>query len=68
MVKSKDGSSAFSPMGDVLNSQAVSWVPMLSAAAQRFDQEYRGEPFDLPEEVEALPVFRDWAAGSLNSR
>ena len=68
MVKSKDGSSAFSPMGDVLNSQAISWVPMLSAAAQRFDQEYRGEPFDLPEEVEALPVFRDWAAGSLNSR
>ncbi|MEL6472328.1 MAG: class I SAM-dependent methyltransferase [Cyanobacteria bacterium J06623_4] len=58
----------FSPMGEVLKSKSVPWLPMISAVAKRFDQEYSGESFDLPEEVEALPVFRDWAAGSLNSR
>jgi len=57
-----------SVMGDVLKSKSVPWLPMISAAAARFDKEYAGESFDLPEEVEALPVFRDWAAGSLNSR
>ncbi|WP_121968095.1 class I SAM-dependent methyltransferase [Leptolyngbya sp. BC1307] len=60
--------SSQSPLGDVLQAKSVPWLPMISAVAQRFDAEYAGESFDLPEEVEAMPVFRDWAAGSLNSR
>ncbi len=60
--------SSQSPLGDVLQAKSVPWLPMISAVAQRFDAEYAGKSFDLPEEVEAMPVFRDWAAGSLNSR
>lgn len=58
----------FSPMGDVLKSKSEGWGQMIAAAATRFDKAFAGEAFDLPEEVEALPVFRDWAAGSLSSR
>jgi len=61
-------SGQFSPMGDVLKSKSVPWLPMISATAQRYDAEYAGKSFELPEEVEAMPVFRDWASGSLGSR
>ncbi len=61
-------SGQFSPMGDVLKSKSVPWLPMISATAERYDAEYAGKSFDLPEEVEAMPVFRDWAAGSLSAR
>ena len=61
-------SSAQSPLGEVLKAKAVPWLPTISAVGQRFDQEYQGKSFELPEEVEAMPVFRDWAAGSLTSR
>ncbi|MEO0885290.1 MAG: class I SAM-dependent methyltransferase [Cyanobacteria bacterium J06634_6] len=64
---SKSGGQ-FSPMGDVLKSKTVSWAPMIAATAQRYDAEYSGKSFDLPEEVEAMPVFRDWAGGSLGAR
>jgi SAM-dependent methyltransferase len=36
--------------------------------AQRYDREYRGQLPQLPPEVEALPLFRDWASGKLGSR
>lgn len=61
-------SGQFSPMGDVLRSKTVPWLPMISTTAQRYDAEYAGKSFELPEEVEAMPVFRDWAAGSLGAR
>lgn len=60
--------SAQSPLGDVLQPKSVSWLPAISAVGQRFEKEYQGKSFDLPEEVEAMPVFRDWAAGSLTAR
>ena len=34
--------------------------------AERFNRQYRGEVFELPPEVEAMPIFRDWAAGTLS--
>lgn len=43
-------------------------VGQLQAVAQRFDQEYRGESFELPDEVEEMAVFREWVAGSLTPR
>lgn len=61
-------SKGSSLLGDVLKDKAVEWPPMIAAATERFNAEYEGKSFDLPEEVEAMPVFRDWAAGSLNSR
>lgn len=43
-------------------------ISQLQAVAQRFDQEYRGESFDVPDEVQELAVFRDWVSGSLTPR
>jgi ubiquinone/menaquinone biosynthesis C-methylase UbiE len=46
----------------------TAWIPSLDTVARRFNQEYEGIPFDLPDEVEAMPIFRDWASGGLTSR
>lgn len=45
----------------------VPQVP-LAAVAKRFNQQYRSEAFDLPAEVEGMPIFRDWASGKLAER
>ena len=39
-----------------------SWQVLLSQVASRFDREYRGEAFALPEEVEAMPIFLESVA------
>jgi SAM-dependent methyltransferase len=57
-----------SALAEVLKAKSVSWLPMIAAVGQRFEAEYEGKAFDLPQEVEAMPVFRDWAGGALNSR
>lgn len=42
--------------------------PALGAIALRFNKDYRREPFSLPPEVEAMPIFRDWASGALAAK
>lgn len=44
------------------------WQTRISRLAERFNREYRGETFELPEEVEAMPIFHDWAAGKLQAK
>ncbi|MBC7972286.1 MAG: class I SAM-dependent methyltransferase [Verrucomicrobia bacterium] len=44
------------------------WQRQIPAVAVRFNREYRGEAFDLPEEVEAMPIFRERASGSLQTK
>lgn len=51
-----------------LGDRSFDWQPQIAAVAQRFSKEYRGESFELPPEVEAMPIFRDWTGGSLTSR
>jgi len=41
---------------------------LLKAVAVRFNQQYLGKAFELPPEVEAMQVFHDWAAGSLETK
>ncbi|MDJ0704722.1 MAG: class I SAM-dependent methyltransferase [Leptolyngbyaceae cyanobacterium MO_188.B28] len=36
--------------------------------ANRFNREYRGESFNLPPEVEGMPIFREWASGALSAK
>lgn len=36
--------------------------------AQRYSREYRGEAVEVPDFVEAMPVFQEWVAGTLTSR
>ena len=45
-----------------------SWSDRFETVAQRYDREYRGETVEVPESVEALPVFQDWVAGRLSAR
>lgn len=47
-----------------LESAQATWVEV----AKRFDRQYRGEAFELPAEVEAMPIFRDWVAGTLSTK
>ena len=42
--------------------------PLLNAVALRFNRQYLGQAFELPPEVEAMQVFHDWAAGSLETK
>jgi SAM-dependent methyltransferase len=44
------------------------WLPLIETVADRFDREYRGESFELPDEVEAMPIFRDRMAGTLTAK
>lgn len=45
-----------------------SWQLTLKQLAERFDRQYRGQAFDLPEEVQAMPIFQDWIGGQLTTR
>lgn len=45
--------------------QTFNWQDQSQAVAQRFNQEYQGKAFDLPAEVEAMPIFQEWQAGRL---
>jgi SAM-dependent methyltransferase len=45
--------------------QSNIWQTQLTPVAERFNRQYRGEAFELPAEVEAMPIFREWVAGTL---
>lgn len=51
-------------LGEVLNSSSA-WQAQVSATTVRYNQEYKGQPFDLPPDVESMPIFRDWTSGAL---
>ncbi len=68
MAKKNSQASNHSGLASVLSQSSDQWHDPLVAVAARFNQEYRGETFSLPEEVEAMPIFRDWASGLLTSR
>ncbi|MEC4885433.1 MAG: class I SAM-dependent methyltransferase [Scytonema sp. PMC 1070.18] len=36
--------------------------------ANRFNRQYQGETFELPSEVKAIPIYRDWLAGTLSTK
>lgn len=36
--------------------------------AYRFNRQYQGEAFELPEEVEAMPIFKEWVGGALAAK
>jgi SAM-dependent methyltransferase len=43
-----------------LKLQQPDWSSEIDRVKQRFDREFKQEAFDLPAEVEAMPIFRDW--------
>jgi SAM-dependent methyltransferase len=52
-------------LSNFLGDRSQSWQPQLDAVALRFNREYRREPFELPAEVESMPIFQEWSAGLL---
>ncbi len=44
------------------------WQSQIAAVTTRFNREYQGDAFDLPEEVEAMPIFRERASGLLQAK
>lgn len=52
------------PGGEV-SKQTELWQKQMIAVADRFNREYRGEAFELPEEVEAMPIFQERVSGTL---
>lgn len=56
-------------LSNLLGDRTVAtWDSQLTAVAARFNQEYRREAFELPEEIEAMPIFREWASGALGAK
>ncbi len=55
-------------MSKAFTSQADDWTPAIATVQKRYDREYRNEAFDLPEEVESMPLFREWVSHTLSSK
>lgn len=51
-----------------MTSNSESFASLVEFVGKRFEQEYKHEPFSLPPEVEAMPLFREWVSGALGSR
>ncbi|MCD8489934.1 MAG: class I SAM-dependent methyltransferase [Desertifilum sp.] len=51
-----------------LTNASEDWNTKLSAVATRYNRAYRQEAFELPAEVEAMPIFREWTSGSLEAK
>jgi SAM-dependent methyltransferase len=69
MAKGKSQPAAQGTLANFLSQASDSqWNATISAVAQRFSREYRGEAFSLPDEVEAMPIFREWTTGALAPR
>ncbi len=62
MVYSNDKASSW------FAAESNPWQAQITGVANRFNQEYRGEPFKLPEAVEAMPIFQERAAGTLQAK
>lgn len=68
MTKGHNYNSPSNYLSGLPTDQVTNWQEQIAAIATRFNREYRREPFDLPAEVEAMPVFREWAAGKLSAK
>ncbi|MEO0947527.1 MAG: class I SAM-dependent methyltransferase [Cyanobacteria bacterium J06641_5] len=67
MVKKQAKDTSITANLQFLNT-ASQWQEQLGAVAKRFNREFERDSFDLPAEVEAMPIFHDWTKGSLQAR
>ncbi|WP_193197047.1 class I SAM-dependent methyltransferase [Nostoc sp. MG11] len=44
------------------------WQQQIAQVAYRFNQQYQNQSFELPTEVQAMPIFREWITGILAGR
>jgi SAM-dependent methyltransferase len=48
--------------------QSHDWSSEIDRVKQRFDREFKQEAFELPAEVEAMPIFREWISRNLAAK
>lgn len=48
--------------------KSQNWQAIADQVAYRFNQQYQGNDFKLPKEVEAMPIFREWVTGLLPAK
>ncbi|EDZ95521.1 Methyltransferase type 11 [Limnospira maxima CS-328] len=68
MSKKPDSNPSLGFFGLSTGGTADQWQSQITSVARRFNQEYQGEPFELPEEVENMPIFRDRISGTLQQK
>jgi SAM-dependent methyltransferase len=68
MAQKRGDRSQQQDLSTFLGNHSPTWQAYLEAVALRFNQEYRREPFDLPDEVRDMPIYQEWVAGLLTSR
>jgi SAM-dependent methyltransferase len=51
-----------------LISQQQDWSEQIGRVKQRFDREFKQEAFELPAEVESMPIFREWIGHHLTAK
>jgi SAM-dependent methyltransferase len=47
---------------------ADKWQERIAQIAYRFNRQYQNQPFEVPDEVQAMPIFREWNTGLLGNR
>lgn len=65
---SQNQGDRFPALSSQFGNRPDKWQPIKAQVAERFNKQYRSEAFELPPEVEAMPIFRDWAAGTLPTK
>lgn len=63
-----DSASAASASGFGVLRDRTDWESQIAAIAARFNREYSGEMLDLPDEVKAMPIYQEQAAGLLQAK
>ncbi len=53
--------------GSLITSQP-DWSSQIDKVRQRFDREFKQEAFDLPDEVQEMPIFREWISHNLTAK
>jgi SAM-dependent methyltransferase len=66
--KSQASSQSLSSNDYQLPKVQEDWQGLVAPVAKRYNREYQRDAFELPPEVESMPVFQDWAAGRLQAR
>ncbi|MTJ06369.1 MULTISPECIES: class I SAM-dependent methyltransferase [unclassified Anabaena] len=47
---------------------ADKWQERIAQVAYRFNKQYQNQAFEVPDEIQAMPIFREWTTGRLGDR
>ncbi len=67
MAKSSSSSNHASGFG-LKHFASEALETQLASVSSRFNRQYRGESFEVPPEIEAMPIFQDWMGGKLTAK